>query len=84
MTYTGPIADARSRPLRSLPEILKIFETFVLQPNKSDSNFHVTPEQILTNQRPQPTPQPAPSYKPPQKNYNHAHAHTRFHPQRRP
>ena len=23
----------------------------MLQPNKSDSNFHVTPEQILTNQR---------------------------------
>ena len=45
-------------PLRSLPEILKISQTFMLhlnkseqtfmlQPNKSDSNFHVTAEQIL-------------------------------------
>ena len=58
MTYMGSIADARSRPLRSLPEILKISQTFMLhlnkseqtfmlQPNKSDSNFHVTAEQIL-------------------------------------
>ena len=47
MTYTGPIAETRSRPLRSLPEILKISQTFMLQTEQSDSNFHVTAEQIL-------------------------------------
>ena len=45
MTYRGSIAVAWAWPLRSLPEILKIFETFMLQPNKSDT----TPTPKVTN-----------------------------------
>ena len=45
MTYTGSIAVAWAWPLRSLPEILKISQTFMLQT-----------KQILTNQRPNQRP----------------------------
>ena len=74
MTYTGSIAVDWAWPLRSLPEILKISQTFMLQTEQSDqtfmlqteqsdSNFHVTTEQILTS-APTNAPTNAPTHAP--------------------